>query len=138
MPEISNEEPVDPIAARQGARLRLLLEEKQEEEGRRISYEEVAEAVGTTAGAFGHYARGRVRIPYELLEPLSRYFSASILYLLGLSVERGVPGAGLSDSAHLVGDLVNQMSAPSQRLMVAWAMDQLKTDRQRREQTIGA
>lgn len=138
MPGISNNGTGDLIAARQGARLRLLLEEKQEQEGRRINYDEIGAAIGTTGGAFGHYARGRVRIPYELLEPLSRYFGVSILYLLGLPIERGVPGLGLSDNARLVCDLVNQMSPPSQRLMVRWAMDQLRTDRERQQQTIGA
>lgn len=124
------EEPVDPITQRQGARLRLLHAEKEQREGRRITQDEIGAAIGTTGGAYGHYERGRVRIPIELLPALSRYYEVSPLYLLGLPDEPGLP-PGYSDEARLVCDIVNQMSPETQQLMVIWAMDQLKVDRQR-------
>ncbi len=123
----------DPIAERQGRRLRLLHELRQQEEGREITYEEIARAIGTSAGAYGHYERGRVRIPLELLPRLARYYRVSVLYLLGLEDEPGLPDSGqLSDQARLVCELVNQMSPETQRLMVTWAADQLRIDRERR------
>jgi len=125
-----SEEPVDPIAQRQGARLRLLHAEKERREEQRITQDEIGAAIGTSAGAYGHYERGRVRIPIELLPALSRYYDVSPLYLLGLSDEPGLQ-AGYSDEARLVCDIVNQMSPETQQLMVTWAMDQLKVDRQR-------
>jgi len=126
------EEPADPIAARQGARLRLLHTEKEEEEGGEITYDDIGEAIGTTGGAFGHYERGRIRIPYELLAPLSRYYGVSILYLLGLSddvfARQDEP---LSDRARLICELTNKMSPEVQELMVTWTMAQYKLDQQR-------
>lgn len=125
------EEPTDPIAARQGARLRLLHTEKEEEEGCEITYDDIGEAIGTTGGAFGHYERGRIRIPYEFLAPLSRYYGVSILYLLGLTDDiSAIEDAPLSDRARLVCELTNKMSSPVQELVVTWTMGQYKLDQQ--------
>jgi transcriptional regulator with XRE-family HTH domain len=122
------ERPVDPVAQAQGARLKLLHAEKEREAGRDITQGEIAQAVGITTEAYGSYERGRIRIPYDCLVPLSRYYGVSVMYLLGLPEERLV-----SDKARLTAEYVNQMSDGAQSLMVTVAADQLKLDRQTRQ-----
>ncbi len=124
---------IDHITETQGARLRLLHQEKERELGRTVTYAEVAEAVGTSAGALGHWMRGRTRVALENVLQLSRYYGASPLYILGLPTDN--TKRELSNAAALVADLVNEMSPELQNLMVRWAIDQLKVDRARRGTT---
>lgn len=129
-PPRKREKPKDYIAERQGARLRVLHGEKERREGRPITHDEIGEAIGTTGGAYGHYERGRVRIPYEYLVPLARYYEVPVVYILGLP-EVSEEAREVSDEARLVCHLVNEMSPEAQKFMVTMTMDQARLDRQR-------
>lgn len=132
-PAPKKEEPVDPIAALQGARLRLLHEEKERQEGRKITQGEIGNVIGASTEAYGSYERGRIRIPYEFLEPLSRYYGVSSMYLAGLSSERSLSAdRPLGEKARLAAEYINQMSDAGQSFMITVAADQLKVDRQTR------
>lgn len=127
MAEMSNGKPGDPIAQRQGARLRLLRAEKARELGRELTQAEVAEVARVTEAAYRSYERGRHRIPYEVVEPLARFYGVTVTFLLALEEE-----PPLSDKARLVANYTNQMSDRAQNLMVQQAADLLRSDRRLR------
>lgn len=98
---------------------------------RNLKQEEVAQILGITRAAFGHYEKGLREPDFATLQKLSDFFGVSIDYILGNTEVRTVlPGeTPLTDGEKALLDLFNRVPKEQQQLvldMVAVALKNLK------------